>query len=374
MPEPSLQRVLMTADTVGGVWTFALELAEALGAHGIDVGLATLGAMSGDQRRAVEAIPNVRVFPGSYKLEWMQDPWDDILKSGEWLLELEDRFAPDVIHLNSFGHGALPWKNPVTLTAHSCVVSWWGAVRGSALPQEWNRYRELVEGSLRAVSTVIAPSHAMLRTLLANYAVEGARCRVVPNGRRPDRFHASRKEPFVFAAGRLWDEAKNLGVLVEIAPTLPWPIVIAGEREGPDGAEFEGGACKTPGRLGPEALADWYARAAIYAFPARYEPFGLSVLEAALSGCALALGDIDSLRENWDGAALFASPTDSGELASLLRGLMADPARREALAWRSQARAAQFSAAQMAVSYAAIYRESIEERFVGRQDGLACAS
>ncbi len=32
--------------------------------------------------------------------------------------------------------------------------------------------------------------------------------------------------------------------------------------------------------------------------PARYEPFGLSVLEAALSGCALVLGDIPSLRES----------------------------------------------------------------------------
>ena len=32
--------------------------------------------------------------------------------------------------------------------------------------------------------------------------------------------------------------------------------------------------------------------ASIYALPARYEPFGLSILEAALSGCALVLGDI----------------------------------------------------------------------------------
>ena len=50
-------------------------------------------------------------------------------------------------------------------------------------------------------------------------------------------------------------------------------------------------------------------RAAIYALPARYEPFGLSILEAALSGCALVIGDIPSLREIWADAALFV-PSD----------------------------------------------------------------
>ncbi|MEB3829625.1 glycosyltransferase [Phormidium sp. CCY1219] len=60
--------------------------------------------------------------------------------------------------------------------------------------------------------------------------------------------------------------------------------------------------------MSPEELSHWYARAAIYAFPARYEPFGLSVLEAALSGCALVLGDIPRLREMWGDAAVFANP------------------------------------------------------------------
>jgi glycogen(starch) synthase len=36
--------VLMTADTVGGVWTYAAELARTLAARGVDVHLATMGA------------------------------------------------------------------------------------------------------------------------------------------------------------------------------------------------------------------------------------------------------------------------------------------------------------------------------------------
>src|SRR5437868_5547300 len=37
----TVRRVLMTADTVGGVWSYALELSRALGKCGVEVGLAT---------------------------------------------------------------------------------------------------------------------------------------------------------------------------------------------------------------------------------------------------------------------------------------------------------------------------------------------
>src|SRR5207248_6075453 len=93
------------------------------------------------------------------------------------------------------------------------------------------------------------------------------------------------------------------------------------------------------GSLSPPHFADWLARAAIYALPARYEPFGLSVLEAAQAGCALVLGDIPSLRENWDGAAVFVSPDSPPELEAALAALIREPQRRDRLAARPRARA-----------------------------------
>src|SRR5947209_2562881 len=58
MHEPGLQRILMTADTVGGVWTFALELTEALAGHGVEVVLAALGGQpSESQRVEAERVP-----------------------------------------------------------------------------------------------------------------------------------------------------------------------------------------------------------------------------------------------------------------------------------------------------------------------------
>ena len=74
---------------------------------------------------------------------------------------------------------------------------------------------------------------------------------------------------------------------------LAWPVYVAGDAADPDGSiprTPAAAACWASCRH--EMLADWYSRASIYALPARYEPFGLSVLEAALSGCALVLGDI----------------------------------------------------------------------------------
>ena len=40
----------------------------------------------------------------------MDDPWRDVAESGHWLLDLEEQYAPDVVHLNRYGHGALPWQ------------------------------------------------------------------------------------------------------------------------------------------------------------------------------------------------------------------------------------------------------------------------
>lgn len=357
----------MTADTVGGVWTFAIELAQALQGRDISVTLASMGGEpSPEQRREAESLANVRLCTSTYKLEWMPDPWDDVEASGRWLIDLERECSPDVVHLNTFGHGALPWRNPTILTAHSCVLSWWEAVRRTPLPDEWKQYRSLVERSLHSATLVTTPSRAMLLSLVKNYSMDIARCRVMPNGRDPNRFSSRTKEPFVLAAGRLWDEAKNLSALRDVADSLPWPVYLAGPDAGPNGERMNPGACTLLGRLGSAELADWYSRAAIYAAPALYEPFGLSILEAGLSGCSLVLGDIESLREIWRDAAVFVPPHDRERLASALRSLMSDPAGREALAARSASRARELTAARMAADYAAIYCQAGERR-------MACA-
>src|SRR4051812_7211684 len=122
-------RILMTTDTIGGVWTYSLELARALQPAGIQIILATMGQLpSEDQYAEARAVPNIQLQESKFKLEWMPNPWEDVQRAGEWLLELEQQFQPELIHLNGYAHASLPWRAPVLVVGHSCVLSWWAAV------------------------------------------------------------------------------------------------------------------------------------------------------------------------------------------------------------------------------------------------------
>jgi glycosyltransferase involved in cell wall biosynthesis len=359
---PLPRRVLMTADAVGGVWTYAIDLSRALAERGVRVALATMGAPPApDQERDALAIPGLELFAGEFRLEWQADPWADVERAGEWLLELESRVRPDVVHLNGYAHGALPWQAPRIVVGHSCVVSWWHAVHGGPPPPEWGRYRDEVAAGLRAADAVFAPTHAMRAELERHYGPL-PRGGVIWNGRDSHLFRPAPKENFVLAVGRLWDEAKNVGALAKLAPELPWPVLVAGEESHPDGTGAVLAGARPLGRLPPAELAGWFARAAVYALPARYEPFGLSAVEAGLSGCALVLGDIPSLREVWGEAALFVPPEDGGALRAALGELMADPARRRELAARAGRKAREYTPERTAAGYLAAYRELLAPR------------
>ena len=358
-------KLLMTTDTVGGVWTYALELAAALEPHGVAVVLATMGEPPReDQRRDAARLSNVTLAASAFKLEWMPDPWDDVRASGRWLLEMEQAHRPDVVHLNGYAHGALPWRAPVVVVAHSCVASWWRAVKREEVPASWDRYRREVAAGIHEADLVVAPTRAMLSAVVEHYG-EPRAVRVIHNASDAHRFVPKPKEPFILAAGRLWDEAKNVAALAAVAPRLRWPLCVAGEDRAPGG----GAGTATPtegvlplGRLDRAAMADWMGRASVYALPARYEPFGLSALEAAQCGCALVLGDIDSLREVWDDAALYVGPDDHDALADALRRLIRDRRLRADYAARAAERSRHYDTRRMAEHYLAGYRQLVARR------------
>jgi glycosyltransferase involved in cell wall biosynthesis len=367
------KKVLMTADTVGGVWTYALELTRALGEYDINFALATMGApLTGEQREEVEQLANVEVVESDFKLEWMENPWQDVSQAGQWLLQLEEQIQPDLVHLNGYAHGALPWQSPTLVVGHSCVLSWWEAVKGESAPPSWNRYRREVARGVRAADLVIAPTQAMLSALRGHYGPIACGI-VVPNGRDPLLVTPGLKENFVLTVGRLWDEAKNVAALNRIAPQISWPVFVAGDEKHPHGRTAEIRSTYFLGRLSWAALTSWFARASIYALPARYEPFGLAALEAGLAGCALVLGDIPSLREVWEEAAVFVPPNDSGAIESAIEELIADGARRETLAARARRRALEFTPRRMALGYRLAYSELMMKKFETPQETAACA-
>jgi len=376
IPVRGPRHVMLTTDAVGGVWHYTLLLAGELGRRGIATTAAVMGPSPTPGQRADARHAGVTLVDRPYRLEWMDDPWSDVDAAGDWLLSLERECRPDVIHLGGYTHAALPWRAPVLVVAHSCVRSWWRAVRGEAAPPAVDRYTQKVRAGLAAADAVIAPSAAMAATLVVEYGV-GADARTIPNGVGVPPAHGgsagasatpphvairetphARKEPLLLSAGRVWDEAKNIRAVCAVAARLPWPVYVAGDPHVPEG--LTGAACPidhvtTLGVVPPADLARWYARAAIYVLPARYEPFGLSILEAARAGCALVLGDIPSLRENWTDAAVFVPPDDRDALAAAITRLIETPAERTRLGWRAGVRARRFTAARMADAYLAAY-------------------
>ena len=352
-----VRHVLMTADAVGGVWAYALDLGAALVARGVQVTVAVMGPPPSDAQRADAEHRGLPLLERPCRLEWMDDPWEDVARAGAWLLALERTLRPDVVHLNGYSHAALPWQAPAIVVAHSCVRSWWRAVHGCDAPASWDRYRAEVTRGIEGARLVIAPTRAMLAALAEEYgAIRDGR--VIPNGRDAPVGPADvAKAPIVLAAGRLWDEAKNIEALCAVAPEIPWPVYVAGDARAPEGSAARFEHVHQLGRVPSSQLTEWYARASIYALPARYEPFGLSVLEAAHAGCALVLGDIRSLRGNWTGAAVFVPPDNRRALACALRALIDDAPGREALAEAAKARASEFSVARMADAYLQAYEE-----------------
>ncbi len=355
----------MTADTVGGVWTYALELTRALEPYGVEVLLATMGpSLNTSQQDDARSLSNLSLFKSNYKLEWMPNCWSDVKRAGDWLLHLENRLQPDLIHLNGYAHANLPWKNPTLVAGHSCVFSWWQAVKRDTPPPEWQRYKTEVQNGLRAADLVVTPSAAMLHALNKHYGPT-SNGRVIHNGRNPEQFKPRLKRNVILSAGRLWDEAKNIDRVAEIASELPWPVLVAGQFQHPDQParhSFAARDCRWLGSLAEPELRRWFAAASIYALPALYEPFGYTPLEAALSGCALVLGDIESLREIWSDAAVFVDPNDSKALKHELLALIDDPQRREEMAQRAHERALEFTSARMAQNYFAVYEELFEQK------------
>ena len=336
-------RVLIVADVVGGVRTFVDELTRGLAGRDVEVHLALLGASAPAAARAAASC-QVR----DLKLEWMPEPWADVEATGSWVAELVSRHRPDLVHMNTFAPVLDPHV-PVLLTVHSCVLTWWRAVHGTAAPAGWDRYRALAGNALKRADALCVPTRALRDELGAVYP-ELPIASVIPNGRalRPARGVA--RERLVVSVGRVWDEAKNVRLLAQAAPAIDGRVAVIGPGPAPAGVEHLGA-------LAPEAVSAWLTRAAVFAEPARYEPFGLAALEAALCGCALVLGDIPSLREVWDGAASYVSPGDADALAHIVNSLLDDPVRARRAGNAAHARAARYTPGAMAKAYLHTYRE-----------------
>jgi glycogen(starch) synthase len=350
------RRVLMTTDAVGGVWTYALDLVEGFAERGVSTTLAVLGPRpSADQRTQVAAIPELTLVETDLALDWLADGPEALTKAADRLSALAQDSGADLIHLNSPALAAgRTFERPVISVVHSCLATWWSAVRDQPMPDDFRWRTQRHWQGLLASDAVIAPSLAFAEDTARTY--ETPRPFVVHNGRRARPPRLAAKQRVACTAGRLWDDGKNIAVLDAAAQWIDAPLLAAGPLHGPNGEDRKLVHARSQGALSAAAVRETFARAQVFASAAVYEPFGLTVLEAAQEGCALVLSDIPTFRELWDGAALFAPARDPRAFAQAIQRLLDDPDERERLARAAAERARRYGVGSMVEGVLGVYR------------------
>jgi glycosyltransferase involved in cell wall biosynthesis len=393
-------RLLMTADTVGGVWDFAMMLCSALAAqYDVSTVLVSMGpAPSTEQLAATREIPGLTLIPTTYALEWMPDSLPDLQAAAGLVARLVAEHRPHVVHFNQHYFGCLDLPVPSVVVSHSDSLSWqyyqWGAVDTHS---GWIAYRDLVRAGLRGASAVVAPT-AFVATALRGLYVPRLPVRVIHNGADlicgvPARPVDAARPIDAMGAGRVWDTAKNLLLLAEAAallaeqgtgvqdpgkgprawdreaahrsgppsPRAGYRVEVAGSLSAPHGSRIEVERMQGVRFLDHISRREFHTRLTqtrVFVAPARYEPFGLSLVEAALAGCALLASGIPSFQEVWGDAAIYVAGTDAPGLARALAALLDDEEERRCRAAAARARALHcYSTAAMAAAYMDLYRE-----------------
>jgi glycogen synthase len=366
--------VLVTADTLSGVWTYARELVSGLVSRGARVTLVSFGEIPlPEQTSWINNLHGLEYHPTAFRLDWMQEGEQDFADSSTYLANLVHEVKPDLLHLNQMCYGSLRVDVPRVVVAHSDLISWWKVVYGRE-PKEsrWLKwYRRTVSQGLAEADVVVAPSEWMLDMIHACYA-RADREQVIYNGRNPIYFNPNgSKDDSILAVGRLLDPGKQVSLLTQ--QTHPLPVCIVGA-DGP----IQGRKVSIRADVkvatddvrvaikGPQTeaqLRSLYSRSTIYAATSKYEPFSMHALEAALSRCAIIANDIPPFREIWSDSALYFRANDAGSLAAVIRRLSDQPDLCRAYANRAYHLARNyFNAKRMIDDYLALYQRLLGTR------------
>jgi glycosyltransferase involved in cell wall biosynthesis len=350
-------RVLITADAVGGVWQYSNELAAGLSRLGIETVLAVMGPSPTEaQSAAAAAIPGLQLVDTGLPLDWLADDGDALRRAGDAISALGAERKVDLFQLNTPALAAqTKFCAPVVAVQHSCVATWWEAVNGTDLPQDFAWRTKLARAGLHRADLVVTPTAAFGEAVRRQYGLRQPP-RIVHNGRTPSTLPQGARHDFVFTAGRLWDQGKNLGTIDAAASGIAVPVHAAGPLKGPNGAEVVFDNIHCLGSLSEQQLARWLAARPVFVSAALYEPFGLAVLEAAAAGCALVLSDIPTFRELWGDVALFVPPRDEAGFTRAIADLVGDEFERSVMGRAARERASRFTADAMAAQMATHYR------------------
>ena len=368
-------RVLLDVSAVParpvGAGNYTVALASGLAAHsGVDLHLLT---RTDDEARWNTIAPGAEIHGAAparrpARLAWEQARGASVAK----------RVRPDVWHgphytmpmgfgpagFGPMGFGPLHTNVPCVVTVHDLTFF---------DHPEWHErtkvafFRRMIRASARRAAVVVCVSEytaERLRTLVHPRAF----VTVAHHGVDHDRFDAHGDEaadlatlavhgiepPYIAFASTI-EPRKNVPTLVRafarVAANRPeLRLVLAGSdgwgaREVRDAITTSGIATQVirPGYLADEAIAPFFRRAEVVAYPSYEEGFGLPALEGLACGAPVVTSQGSALSEVVGDAALTVAPDDPNALAGAITSILDDPAVAARLRDAGPRRAAQFT-------------------------------
>jgi glycosyltransferase involved in cell wall biosynthesis len=284
------------------------------------------------------------------------------------------RAGADLVHAPAYT-APLWGARPLVVTVHD--VSY-------ARHPEWYPHRLdpvrrwFHRASAERADRIITDSSFSRAEIAAAYGIDTDRIDVIPLGVEaafsPDP--ATIRERFVLHVGDL-HARRNLGMLfdvvLELRRTEPGcrdlRLVLAGRDFGElAGLRARAAASGAPDALDyvgcPDdaALLALYRTAHVFAYPSRYEGFGLPLLEAMACGAPVVAAAASAVPEVCGDAALLVPPDDRRGWAEALRAVLLDPALASSLVAAGPVRAAPFSWDRCAERTRATYEHASSAR------------
>jgi glycosyltransferase involved in cell wall biosynthesis len=295
--------------------------------------------------------------------------------SSEWIRA--HRHETDVIQVN----GYTTWETCDVATAHFVHSAWarspWYPFRGSLRPRSlYQRLFTSLNGwferlVFRRAEKIIAVSDAVAEEVI-RLGIPRSKVQVIYNGVNVEEFRPGPAErerfglpaglPLALFVGDIRTTRKNLDtVLLALQGVPELHLAVAGETAGSEFPSMASrlGLGKRVHFLGKTSAIPALMRSVdLFVFPSRYEAHPLVVLEAMASALpsvlASTVGSVSSFSECF---AVLQDPDDAEGLATLLRGLLNDPARRAALGSAARARAISLTWELTVAQYLAFYQE-----------------
>jgi glycosyltransferase involved in cell wall biosynthesis len=335
---------------IGGSERHLLTLLPALAARGLDVRFVGL-----DNPRAA---PDPFYAELTVPFERLTCRWDfdsRLVRRLRRALRGADLVHTHLVHADV--HGALAARAPLVSTKHNDD------------PFRAGAFRHVERLLTRRFRQVIAISEALRRFNIQRVGLPAEKLEVVHYG--------------LDELPRPWGESPELGlpdgarVLLCVARLAPQkgvdmavralPVIRAEQPgavlvvlgEGPERPRLAGEGVYLPGRVGD--VAAWYRRAELVVHPARWEGFGIALLEAMLAGKAVVASSVSSAPEIVvDGeTGVLVPPDDASALATAVNGLLADPTRAASYGAAGLERArAEFSVARMVERTLEVYERA----------------